>query len=160
MSTTVMSSRGVSLEARPSPRARWAAIRALLGRVPLSLHQLLFRLAVASVFLKAGLTKAGSWESTVALFADEYKVPVLPPAIAATLATSVELGCSTLLILGLATRLATLPFLGMIATIQVFVYPQAWSEHLVWGSILLLLLTRGPGAVSLDRLIGLEPDQR
>jgi putative oxidoreductase len=160
MSTTVTSSRGVPLEARPSPRARWAAVRALLGRVPLSLHQLLFRLAVASVFLRAGLTKAGSWESTVALFADEYRVPVLPPALAAALATGVELGGSTLLILGLATRLATLPFLGMIATIQVFVYPQAWSEHLVWGSILLLLLTRGPGAVSLDRLIGLEPDQR
>ena len=58
--------------------------------------------------------------------------------------------------LGLATRLATLPLLGMIATIQLFVYPSAWPEHLVRGSILLLLLTRGAGAISLDRLIGLE----
>ena len=61
-----------------------------------------------------------------------------------------------LLLLGLATRLATLPMLGMLMTIQLFVYPQAWPEHLVWGSILLFLLTRGAGAVSLDRLLGLE----
>jgi putative oxidoreductase len=124
-----------------------------LARVPLFLHQLLFRLGVASVFLKAGLTKASSWESTAALFRDEYRVPVFPPEVAAALATTFELGCSTLLILGLGTRLATLPLLGMIATIQLFVYPDAWPEHLVWGSILLFLLTRGPGAVSLDHLV-------
>jgi putative oxidoreductase len=53
----------------------------------------------------------------------------------------------------LATRVATLPLLGMITTIQLFVYPQAWPEHLVWSSILLILLTRGGGAFSLDRLI-------
>jgi putative oxidoreductase len=75
------------------------------------------------------------------------------PGIAATLATTFELTCSTLLIVGLATRLATLPFLAMIATIHLFVYPSAWSEHLVWGSILLFILTRGPGALSLDELI-------
>jgi putative oxidoreductase len=61
----------------------------------------------------------------VQLFADEYKVPVLPPELAATMATSFELGCSALLVLGLATRLATLPLLGMIAVIQTFVYPSA-----------------------------------
>jgi len=124
-----------------------------LPRVPLALHQLLFRLGIASVFLKAGMIKASSWESTVALFRDEYRVPVLPPEIAATLATTFELTCSTLLILGLATRAATVPLLGMIATIQLFVYPDAWSEHTVWSSILLFILTRGPGAVSLDQLI-------
>jgi len=58
-----------------------------------------------------------------------------------------------LLIAGLATRLATLPLLAQIVTIQLFVYPQAWHEHLVWGSILLFLLTRGGGAVSLHHLI-------
>jgi len=72
------------------------------------------------------------------------------------MATCFELGCSTLLILGLASRLATLPLLGMIVTIQLFVYPQAWPEHLVWGSILIFLLTRGPGAISLDRALGIE----
>jgi putative oxidoreductase len=124
-----------------------------LGRVPLSVHQLLFRLGVASVFLKAGMVKVSSWESTVALFRDEYRVPVFPPELAATMAATFELGCSALLIIGLATRLATLPLLGMIATIQLFVYPDAWSEHLVWGSILLFLLTRGPGSISIDQLV-------
>ena len=76
------------------------------------------------------------------------------------MATCLELGCSTLLILGLASRLATLPLLGMIMTIQLFVYPQAWPEHLVWGSVLVFLLTRGSGAFSLDRLIGLESSDR
>jgi putative oxidoreductase len=54
---------------------------------------------------------------------------------------------------GGGTRLAALPLVGMIMTIQIFVYPQAWSEHLVWGSILLFLVTRGGGALSLDHLI-------
>jgi putative oxidoreductase len=134
-------------------RAGPTAWRGRLDRVPLALHQLLFRLGVASVFLKAGLVKASSWEPTVALFRDEYRVPVLSAELAAVLATTFELACSTLLIVGLGTRLATLPLLGMIATIQLFVYPSAWSEHLVWGGILLFLLTRGPGAVSLDHLI-------
>lgn len=148
--------------ARPRPtsgfRSRFATVRDRLQRVPASLHLLLFRLAVAGVFFRAGQTKWASWESTVALFAEEYKVPVLSPAVAAALAATFELGCSTLLILGLATRLATLPLLGMLAVIQLFVYPQAWGEHLTWGSILFLLFTRGPGALSLDRAIGLEPD--
>jgi putative oxidoreductase len=147
--------------AQPSPSARAASglqhlrestIEFLEG-VPPSIHLLLFRLAIASVFLPAGFLKLASWESTIALFQDEYKVPVLPPALAATMATTFEVGCSSLLIVGLATRLATLPLLGQILTIQLFVYPQAWHEHLVWGGILLFLLTRGAGTVSLDHLV-------
>jgi len=137
-------------------RGHLTSITSLLRRFPLSIQQLLFRLAVAGVFFRAGLQKARGWETTIALFSDEYKLPGFPPEIAAVMATCFELGCSTLLILGLASRLATLPLLGMIMTIQLLVYPQAWSEHLVWGSILVFLLTRGPGAFSLDRLIGLE----
>jgi putative oxidoreductase len=114
---------------------------------------MLFRLGVASVFLKAGLVKASSWEPTVALFRDEYRVPVLTPELAAILATTFELLCPAMLIVGLGTRLATLPLLGLIATIQLFVYPSAWSEHLVWGSILLFLLTRGAGIASLDHFL-------
>ena len=129
----------------------------VLGRFPLPLAQLLFRLAVASVFLKAGLNKLASWEFTVQLFADEYRVPVLAPDVAATMATSVEIGCSLLLVTGLATRAAALPLLGMIAVIQTFVYPGAYSEHLTWASILVFLLTRGAGRWSLDRWLGLEP---
>jgi putative oxidoreductase len=135
------------------PRCGVAGWVERLAGVPMSIHQLLFRLGVAGVFLKAGMVKVSSWESTVALFRDEYRVPVFPPELAATMAATFELGCSALLIVGLATRLATLPLLGMIATIQLFVYPDAWSEHLVWGSILLFLLTRGPGSISVDQLI-------
>lgn len=142
------------VETRTGQRARLAGV---LARFPLAVLQLLFRLAVASVFLKAGLLKIESWELTVQLFADEYRVPVLPPEVAATMAAAFELVCPALLIAGFLTRLATLPLLGMIATIQLFVYPGAWSEHLVWSSILVFLLTRGPGALSIDRAIGLEP---
>ncbi len=145
---------------RPGLRVRVAAAGQALGRVPLALHQLVFRFAVALVFFRAGLLKASSWESTVALFQDEYKVPGLPPELAAAMATTVELTAPALLMVGFLTRLATLPLLGMIATIQLFVYPQAWGEHLVWGAILGYLLTRGAGAVSLDHLFGLEAPGR
>jgi putative oxidoreductase len=151
-----MNSRAVVATSPSGLRLRLSSLVEVLGRVPMSLHLLLFRLAVAGVFLKAGLTKIASWELTVQLFQDEYKVPVLSPELAARMATTFELGCSILLVAGLATRLATLPLLGMIMVIQLFVYPGAWSEHLTWGSILLVLLTRGPGAVALDRLLGIE----
>jgi putative oxidoreductase len=156
MQTNAAASSGEPMMGATGIRGLIASIRSLLGRFPLSIHQLLFRLAVAGVFFRTGLQKARGWETTVALFSDEYKLPGFPPEIAAVMATCFELGCSTLLILGLASRLATLPLLGMIMTIQLFVYPQAWPEHLVWSSILVFLLTRGPGAISLDRLIGLE----
>jgi len=152
-----MTSIAMSLTTTRPLHQRLASVLALLGRFPRSLQQLLFRLAVGSVFLKAGLTKIASWETTVALFRDEYKVPVVPPEMAAALGTTFELGCSTLLILGLASRLATLPLLGMLTVIQLFVYPNAWADHLTWGSILIAILTRGAGVASLDRLVGVEP---
>lgn len=127
--------------------------RRALNRIPLSLLQLLMRVGVGSVFFNAGLLKYRSWELTLLLFRDEYKVPLFDPALLARMATFNELAFSTLLFLGLATRLATLPFLGMIVVIQVFVYPSAWVEHLVWTSILLFLLTRGAGALSVDHVI-------
>jgi putative oxidoreductase len=127
-----------------------------LERFPLAGCHLLFRLAIAGVFFRAGLTKLASWETTVQLFRDEYRVPLFSPELAAALATAFELGCPLLLVAGLATRLATLPLLGMIAVVQLFVYPSAWPEHLTWASILLFLLTRGAGPLSVDHLIGLD----
>ena len=131
-------------------RDRVAAARALLERFPLSVLQFLFRICIGAVFWNSGLTKIASWQSTIVLFRDEYKVPLLPPELAATLGATVELTCPVLLALGLATRLATLPMLGMTFVIEVFVYPQDWIEHLTWASLLLFILTRGPGAISLD----------
>jgi len=131
----------------------FAAAREALGRVPLAVIQLAMRIAIGGVFFNAGLLKYRSPELTAMLFRDEYKVPLLDPGLAASMATFNELTFSTLLVLGLATRMATLPFLGMLVVIQAFVYPQAWVEHLTWASILLFLLTRGPGTLSLDHLI-------
>lgn len=132
----------------------WRRATRLLESVPMSFILLAGRVAVASVFLKSGLLKVQSWEVAVQLFRDEYRVPVLPPEIAAQLATAFEIGCSLLLIAGLASRLATLPLLGMVAVIQTFVYPQAWTDHLMWATLLVLILTRGPGAISLDAVLG------
>src|SRR6202007_601551 len=133
---------------------RWfISAREWLAGLPLSLIPVMMRVGVGLGFFKAGLLKYQSFEFAVKLFEDEYKVPVLAPAIAARLAMFNELTTSTLLFLGLATRLVTLPLFGMISVIQVFVYPTAWPDHVLWGSILLFLLTRGPGSLSVDYLI-------
>jgi putative oxidoreductase len=134
-------------------RRRFVALRDRLVAFPLALIQLAMRIAVGAVFFKSGLLKINSWEFAIKLFEDEYKVPLIDPEWAARLATFNELTFPVLLFVGFATRLATLPLLGMIVVIQTFVYPSAWVDHLLWGSILVFLLTRGPGALSVDALI-------
>jgi putative oxidoreductase len=111
------------------------------------------RIGIGMVFLNSGLLKLRSWEFAIKLFEDEYKVPLLDPMIAAALATFNELTFSVLLTVGLAARLATLPLIVMVLVIQIFVYPQAWTEHQLWLSILVFVLTRGPGAISLDHVV-------
>jgi putative oxidoreductase len=139
------------------PTAKWrawfVAIRAWLQRLPISVILLAMRIGVGSVFFKAGLLKYQSFEFTVKLFEDEYKVPILSPLVAARITMFNELTWPVFLFLGLATRFATVPILGSIAVIQLFVYPSAWTENLMWTSILVMLLTRGAGALSLDFLI-------
>jgi putative oxidoreductase len=136
------------------------ATRVWLGRFPLSIIQLAGRIGVGATFFKAGLLKYQSWEFAVRLFQEEYRLPLLDPAVAARIATVQELTIPVLLFLGLATRIATLPLLVMIAVIQIFVYPNAYNEHLVWGAILALLLTRGPGVFSVDYLISRYAQKR
>jgi putative oxidoreductase len=136
-----------------SVRERFVIARCWLQAFPLSIIQLAMRIAIGAVFFNSGLLKFKSWEFAIKLFQDEYKVPLLDPETAARLATFNELVFPVFLFLGLATRLATLPLLGMVAIIEIFVYPQAWTEHLLWASILVFLLTRGPGPFSLDYLI-------
>lgn len=130
-----------------------AAVRQALARVPLSLIELAMRAGVASVFWKSGLTKIASWDLTVQLFADEYMVPVLSPEVAAYVGTFNELFCSVLVAFGIASRFGAAALLGMTLVIQVFVYPENWSEHLLWASVLAYVLTKGPGAISFDHLI-------
>lgn len=124
-----------------------------LDRLPYALLALPLRLAAATVFWNSGTTKLASWDTTIALFSDEYQVPLLPPEVAAYMAAAIELTAPVLLVFGLLTRAAALVLLGMTTVIEVFVYPQAWPTHLQWAAMLLVLLARGPGKLSLDWLI-------
>jgi putative oxidoreductase len=121
-----------------------------LQSVPYSLLALPLRFAVATVFWNSGTTKLANWDATLQLFEEEYKVPLLPPDIAAHLGAAIELSTPVLLVLGLLTRPAALLLLGMTTIIEVFVYPQAWPTHIQWAAMLLVLLCRGAGTVSLD----------
>jgi putative oxidoreductase len=149
-----MTARSAALGPHSSFAIRLHHAIATLDRFPLSVLQLMFRIAIAAVFWSSGLTKIASWDTTVALFRDEYMVPLLPPELAAVLSATFELSCWALIVVGLATRLATLPLLGMTFVIEVFVYPEYWSMHLMWATALLFLLTKGPGAFSLDHYAG------
>ena len=124
----------------------------LAGTVPLSAVQLVARLAVANVFWQSSQSKLASWPVTLQLFAFEYHLPLINPVVAAYMATAAELTGAVLIFFGLFSRLAALMLLGVVATIQIFVYPSHWGEHLTWAAPLLLIFARGAGAVSLDRL--------
>lgn len=126
---------------------------AALDRVPYSVLAVPLRLAVATVFWNSAMTKLDDWNAALSLFSDEYRLPLLPPHIAAYMAVSIELSMPVLLVLGLLTRLAALVLLGMTAVIEVFVYPLAWPTHVQWAAMLLVLLCRGAGTASLDRLL-------
>ena len=148
-----MIARSATLGERTSLAVRAHQAIALLDRFPPSIIHLMFRVAIAAVFWSSGLTKIASWDTTIALFRDEYMVPLLPPEIAAATSATFELSCSALIVVGLATRLATLPLLGMTFVIEVFVYPEYWTQHLMWASVLLFLLTKGAGVFSLDHYV-------
>ena len=124
-----------------------------LDSVPYSLLAIPARLAVAQVFWSSAQTKLANWDATLQLFEDEYKVPLLPADFAAHLGAGIELTTPVLLVLGLLTRPAAFVLLGMTTVIEVFVYPQAWPTHIQWAAILVFLLFRGPGNISLDYLI-------
>jgi putative oxidoreductase len=124
-----------------------------LDAVPYSLVILPARLATFSVFFRSGLVKLDDWNATLSLFVNEYHVPVLPPQIAATMAAGMELGLSTLVLVGLFTRLSVLGLLGMVSVIQLFVYPMAWPDHIQWLAFMVLILWRGPGMLSVDHLL-------
>jgi putative oxidoreductase len=138
-------------------RAVGLARRLVRGLDKLSpLVDLALRLFVAAVFFKSGLTKIANWDSTLALFENEYAVPLLPPDIAALLGTGVELFFPVLLVLGLGTRFAAL-VLFVFNAIAVISYPDLGAvglkDHQTWGLLLLVTLTHGAGALSLDHLV-------
>jgi putative oxidoreductase len=128
--------------------------------VPDWLLPLIGRLGIAGVFFLSGRTKVEGLltltPGTYALFEDEYHVPLIPPDVAAHLATYSEHLFSILLVLGLFTRLSAAALLGMTLVIQTFVYPDAWPTHLSWAAILLPLIARGGGGLSLDHLLKIK----
>ncbi|MBI1196263.1 MAG: DoxX family membrane protein [Phenylobacterium sp.] len=128
--------------------------------LPDGLLLLVARFGAAGVFFLSGRTKVEGLltitPGTYALFAEEYQVPLIPSDIAAHLATYSEHLFPILLVLGLFTRLSAAALLGMTLVIQTFVYPDAWPTHLSWAAILLPLLARGGGGLSLDRLLGVK----
>jgi len=139
-------------------RTRWNAladrVESLLTHDVLALVS---RVSIAAIFFLSGRTKVEGLlsikDTTYELFRTEYKVPLLPPEIAAHLSAYVENIVPILLVLGLFTRGSALVLLGMTTVIEVFVYPDAWPTHLSWAAILLYLIARGAGRLSLDHVL-------
>lgn len=128
----------------------------LFERIPPWFLSLLARIVIGLVFFKSGLTKIDGFSvkpQTVFLFAEEYRVPLLPPQLAAYMATIAELTMPPLLWIGLGARFAATVLLIQTAVIQIFVYPDAYVTHGLWAVALLLIMKYGAGALSIDYLI-------
>jgi len=129
--------------------------------IPPDASSLALRVFPALVFWQSGRTKVEGLftikDSTWFLFKEEYALPVIPSDLAAVLATTAEHVLPALMIVGLFTRLSALGLLAMTAVIQIFVYPDAWMTHGLWAAALLALIARGPGRLSVDALLGLDP---
>lgn len=148
-------------------------IRRIIGlfeAIPDSLIAAVARFSIAAVFWKSGQTKVEGiaidlvngefklgWprlaDSAVALFREEYRLPLIPPELAAPMAAFAEHLFPLLLLVGLATRFSALALLLMTLAIQIFVYPDAYPTHGTWAAVFLYLIARGPGKISLDHWI-------
>jgi len=166
MKTTAFEPSGTLPTGSALERLMDAAIT-MLKRIPDSLVALVARFSIAAVFWNSGQTKVEGlvlnfidgefvlgWPrlsgSAVALFQDEYKLPLLAPALAAPMAAIAEHVFPLLILLGLGTRFAALALLGMTLVIQIFVYPGAYATHGTWAAVLLYLMVHGPGVLSVD----------
>lgn len=167
MNTTARSAAPAS---PPSPAQAARVLISLLGRIPDTLIALVARFSIAAVFWNSGQTKVQGFvanlvtgefqwgwprlsDSAIDLFKDEYKLPLIPPEFAAPLAATAEHVLPLLILVGLGTRFSALGLLGMTLVIQAFVYPGAYATHGTWAAVLLFLIARGPGMVSLDHWI-------
>ena len=134
-----------------------AALTRLFNLLPIEIAQLLARIVVGLVFWRSGLTKIdgfGLADSTISLFENEYNLPLISPELAAYMGTAAELSLPLLLWLGLLSRFAATGLFIMTLVIQLFVYPSAYITHGLWAVGLLLIMTYGPGRLSLDHLLG------
>lgn len=141
-----------------SLRSSWNHIAEMLSRaISHPVLALVNRISIAAIFFFSGRTKVEGFltltDSAYSLFREEYKLPLIAPELAAHLAAYAEHFFPLLLVLGLFTRLSALALLGMTLVIQVFVYPDAWPTHLSWAGLLLYLVARGAGPLSLDHVL-------
>jgi putative oxidoreductase len=125
-----------------------------------SLLAAISRVSMAAVFLQSGRTKVDGWlhvsDSAIELFRDEYRLPLLSPELAAHVSAYAEHLFPVLLVLGLFTRLSAFALFAMTAVIEIFVYPDAWPTHLSWAGLLLYLIARGAGTMSIDRALAIR----
>lgn len=134
-------------DALPARIVRW------LDGLPIVVAEIFLRAGPALVFWRSGQQKLASWDTTLLLFREEYRVPVLPPELAAYIATGVEHAAPVMLVLGLGARIGAALMLGMTMAIQLFVYPESYPSHILWAGPLLYILLRGPGVLSIDHAI-------
>ena len=153
----------VTLAAPPAAGLRTTWNRLAGGLSGLAGHGLIAlcaRLSLGAIFFMSGRTKVEGFltvtEGAYTLFREEYKLPLVPPEIAAHLAAYAEHLLPVLLVLGVFTRLSALGLLGMTAVIEIFVYPDAWPTHLSWATLALYLAGRGAGPVSIDHAVGIR----
>ncbi|SDT30774.1 DoxX family protein [Pseudomonas prosekii] len=144
-----------------SLRGLWNRFATRLGNlISDSFLVLVARIGIAAIFFMSGRTKVSDiltiTPSTYELFRTEYALPLISPELAAHLSTYSEHLFPLLLVLGLFTRLSALALLGMTFVIEVFVYPDAWPTHLSWAGLLLIIIARGAGALSLDHRLGIR----
>ncbi len=134
-------------------------VNTIFGSIPADLAMLAIRFFPAMVFWQSGRTKVegfSSKESTFFLFESEFALPLIPPHLAAVIATVAEHALPILMIVGLLTRVSALGLLVMTAVIQLFVYPSAWVTHGLWAAALLVVVSWGPGRLSLDHVLRLD----
>lgn len=147
-------------------RASWYRLQRLstyFSKIPESILSLSARIFIGMIFWQSGRTKVDGWhlsENAIYLFQEEYRLPLIDPAVAAYAAAFAEHVFPALLFLGLGTRVAALALLCVTAVIQMFVYPDAWPTHGSWATILLFLVARGAGAISIDRWIAQRMERR
>ena len=161
---------------KATPIAFVRQVTGVMSRIPDAGIALLARFSIAMIFWKSGQTKVQGFsldivsgefqfgwprlsDSVVDLFREEYRLPLISPELGAIMAAFGEHFFPALILLGLATRFSALALLGMTATIQLFVYPDAYPTHGVWAAVLLFLVARGPGPLALDHLIKMRFDR-
>lgn len=126
-------------------------------RIPTVAFDVAMRVGIAMVFWQSARTKVEGVltlkQSTFFLFQYEYALPIVPHEIAAYMATYAEHFFPILIVFGFAARFGAAVLLMMTLVIQIFVYPGAWATHLLWASLLLYIVARGAGVLSVDHLI-------